>query len=185
MACSARTPRLSVQPCWLVPPINFHGLKDALLLKLRDSWLGLCWRKPEIVTHILCRCYAKGARAVLYELASGCRRFRSGESEDRLGQHALGEIIHSLETRTSCRSGDVAGPEKPLQRHLAVTPLPPACASLPTFDVGCSEWSLVADAFQDRERVRPPIASEYAQTFPSSLAGVCHCLSPSQQRLEG
>gem|GEM_PF-5474381 len=185
MAYSPWAPRLPVQPCWLLPPINFHGLKDALLHELRNSWLSLCRRKPEVVTQILCRCNAKGTGAVLYELASGCRRFRSGKSEDRLGQHTLGKIIHPLETRTSCRSGDVAGPEKPLQRHLAVAPLPPACASLPTFDVGCSKWSLVADPLQDRERVRPPLAREYAQTLPSSLAGVCHCLSPSQQRLEG
>ena len=56
------------------------------------------------------------------------RRLGAGRVEDRLRQHALGQVVERSKPRREC-GGDAAGPEQPFEGVLGVAPAPPAAAS--------------------------------------------------------
>ena len=100
-----------------------------------------------------------------------------------LRQHALGEIVQTLEI-PAARGRDVADPEQPFEDFLALAPAPPAAFRFAAVgELARAERAALADLLQRGDHQRPMRRRIAAQAFPGALAVARTIHAPAKQRI--
>src|SRR6187397_1737862 len=81
-------------------------------------------------------------------------------------------------------SGDLAGPEQPFERDLAIAPSPPVALALVTIaDFRHAERATVTNFREHLTAQRGPVAPESRDVAPRAIAVLRALHAPAQQRL--
>ena len=107
-----------------------------------------------------------------------------GCGDDLRRQCTLGQIVDALEAPTAV-CGDLAGPEEPLERHLALAPPPPAgAATARALEVRHTDRPARANLGQHRFAEFRALPAEPSNAGPDAHASTRALHSPAQERLQ-